>query len=1253
MSPRPPSRGTASVDIHLRPTPPSKELTSQPDTPRQIDSASPTAIRARNPMAAGRTPAGADLDAITPALSVTVSELTLAAAPASTPVQHSLEHYRITAAARLPDADAQGFRTFKGRRYADVSGGGIVLIGQDPETGLYRARLPSERTPSGPVLVHDPESKLWYPLDDFTPTTYSLSDTRLETFRTTLDFTGVEPGLDGLFRRDGKLYAVIRNCAFQVLHDLDASSPQTSVMRIVRSEDPVALDDNNIYVATRPGRSEPIVFNAQNGWIGTLLAGAGGMRQGERDLPFHRRMGDLLAAAANRLSNPQYRARKLFPSFGDEQIAAFIRSLGDDVAGGLSRRETEYTSLKRGLQDWTRTNDHPSASGSAQGWAERVALDIRRCWRRETGEKLKLPSGNGTLPALSADFSHVRNLDISSITWSATADTFLANFSGLESLKITGTTLGKFPDAVGGMNHLTSLNLRGNQIVLDEHGAARLSALNQLQNIDLAQNPLGRTPDFSAMPQLRTLVLHTTGIELWPGLQSTSPLQTLDLRFNRLREVPAQFLTSPADQSETSVRPHRVTMLDGNEFPPGYLDQLDVDLRLQRQEMPASIPDSHVPPPAPEIPSAERFLRLYPTKSIEDANGFISGLGDGAPTELLRLEQEFATLNDQLDAWSFSGGGARQQYVRADQIQINATTRDDRYTARNRILRCWRQETPQMHSAADGSPIGLELDLSGLTLPSLPDLDADFSHVGSLKLDNMNLSTSPEGFLTRYRHLRWLSMSNNRLRELPPALGEMHGLTRLDLSRNQILLSSETARTLSGRVTLRLLSLANNQIGISPDFSLITDLRTLDMSNTGIDNWPPGVGAQPLLDYVQLGNNQITTIPDSILAPPDEHLVRTARMTDGTNLHNNPLSDETVERVRVYGFRLAEAGLTEIGVPQGLVLSISGQLFNAPSRPRVDEPFQAWAAGLSQDQLAVRRTQWHMLREQHGADGLFSMLERLDRLEPLGAGRADLQRRVWEVIDSITENSPESESLRNELFDRAGEPACCDRAAFSFGNLEVRVMIFRARSQALDQTHGLQLSKLSRGLMRLHEVDKIASADIQRSEAVINDPQVPEIEKYAHRDRLKEEVEIRLAYRHGLKDRLQLPGQPERVVFTHMGKVTQAMLDTACEKVLALDNSPEEFQALVSRDFWQDYVTNKYRPQFEAQSRPYQERLDALHDSFVAEEITKAAYQAQTNDLQAQLGIEEATLIQSLTRQELAEHPLAGQAPDSNPDTDK
>jgi hypothetical protein len=220
-----------------------------------------------------------------------------------------------------------------------MADGGIVQVGKDPLTGLMRARLSSESKPSGPLLLRDPGSGLWHRLEDFEPNTFRLSETRLEPFRTGLDFSHAEPGNDGLHRFDGKLYVVIENHAYQVLHDADESTPLAAVMRIVRSDDPVASDSANRYVATRPGRSEPIVFDAVQGWVGTTVAGSGGMiRSDGSHAPVRLGLWDRLSLALYQLRSPQSRAKKLFPDHTDDELGGFIASLGDDISGGLTRR---------------------------------------------------------------------------------------------------------------------------------------------------------------------------------------------------------------------------------------------------------------------------------------------------------------------------------------------------------------------------------------------------------------------------------------------------------------------------------------------------------------------------------------------------------------------------------------------------------------------------------------------------------------------------------------------------------------------------------------------------------------------------------------------------------------------------------------------------------------------------------------------------------------------------------------------------
>ncbi|AZE52714.1 hypothetical protein C4K03_0530 [Pseudomonas synxantha] len=1058
-----------------------------------------------------------------------------------------------------------------------------------------------------------------------------LSSQSLSAFRIAHKQLPDNADADGIHELSQRKYVSIDGGTYQVMLDRDASSGARKVWRIVKPGDPVAMDESNFYNSSRAGESRAITRNAAKLWVGAIVGATGGMRQSERSWTFHRQIAERAAAAANRLLGPERRVRRLFPSFDAQQVSAFIQTLGSDVSGGLEQREAEYKTLKKTLKAWAQANTAQPAA-----WAAPAIDQIKRCWRRETGTTFKMPPGTTSLPALKADFSHVRELDLVSINWSDAADTFIGNFTGLERVRITHSKLDKLPPMIGDLSNLTTLNLSSNQIRLDTQSAGKLAGLTHLEHIDLSENPLEITPDFSAMSKLKTLDLRSTKIEQWPtGLQNQTNLTSVDLIGNRLREVPEAHLNPTAEQLEAIARINNVILLQGNAFPEHYWRKFDSYWRRLSTDRPDLIEGAIEGAFDCGNPLAERYRQLYPRQNLRQAREFFWGLTEGtATTELDRLTHEFNQLQSQLDTWVFSGGGQRQGYIRAGQLMSNAVNRTDRDTARDRIMSCWRRETPQMH-ANDGTPIGLELNLSRLTLPSLPDLDADFSHVGSLRLNNMNLSTSPEGFLARFRHVRWLALMDNQLRELPPALGNMHGLTRLHLENNQIRLTQDTARILAERVTLRALWLqGNEQLGITPDFSQITDIRSINLENTGITAWPTGLAEQPLLDTLNLTRNRIEEIPDSVIAPTDANLAQSARINNVTTLANNPLSDDTVARVEAYGDRLIETGVTEIGRPNRLVVTALQNRRPAAFRNRGDDSFRRLTRGLAAERVSTRRAQWNALREQQGANSFFELLQRLEQLD---TSEADYQRRVWEVIDAITENSPESENLRKEIFERAGEPACCDRAAFSFGNLETAVLAYRARSQAMDQSQGAKLAALSKGLFRLHEVDKIAAADIQRSEAIVNDPAVPETQKGLHRSRLGEEVEIRLAYRYGLKDRLQLPGQPQRTAFTQLAGVTQKMLDSAYETVMALDNSPEEFQALVSREFWQVYITNKYQAQFEAQRQPYQDRIGAFHDSFAAQQLSEPELKEQVDSQQALLAIEEAELIQTLTRQELAQ----------------
>lgn len=959
-----------------------------------------------------------------------------------------------------------------------------------------------------------------------------------------------------------------------------------------------------------------------------LLGGGRGVRQ-------------LVNTAANALCSPAERVRRLFPDYTEDQTQALLRSLGTEVRSGLARLEDEYATLKRDLRHWVRDNAPPvstTAFDRQGGFVKTFADAIKRCWRRQTNSLSIVPGHALHLPALTADFSHVEALELANTPWNQDAQTFLNNFRQLTHLQIREAGLTELPEGLAQMNQLTHLQLRQNRIRLTPQAVEQLGQLSQLERLDLAHNALGLAPDLSNMPQLKYVLLRHAELEHWPtGLRDQSGLRELNLEDNRLRTLPPEHLEPPAEYAEQMIRINQVTSIRGNPLSEQAERALDDYWRRLSQTHPDLLLNGRGDSFSVESPPIAQVRRMYPNYDIGKCRKFIWALGADASAQLSRLLEEYNELKAQLDGWVFSGGGARQRYIRMNQVLENLAQRDDRIMARTRILACWRQETP-MKFAADGTPIGLELSLSGLTLPSLPDLEADFSHVGSLKLTGMNLITSPEGFLTGFRGVRWLDLSNNQLRELPPAVGQMHGLTRLFLYDNQIRLTPASARVLAERTTLRALWLSRNPLGITPDFSRIPDMRSVRLSGTDIQRWPAGLESQPLLDDIDLSHNQLTTLPERIIAPTDQQLEHSVRLSRVTNVGHNPLTEATLQQVRDYATRLEQGGQLEIGRPLRLISTALGLRSPVVARP-LGAAFERWTQGMDAQQLARRTAQWSTLRDDPGSPGFFQMLSDIDAPP---AARDDLQQRVWSVIDSITEANAESAALREEMFTWAGRAACCDRAALSFSNLEVMQMVYRAKAAAGGAAQGPALLKLARGLFRLDEVEKTALQQIaERTERIQNDPRLsPQAKRQAIA--LIEEVEVRLAYRYGLKDDLALPGQPSQVRFTRLGNVSPEDLADARARILALNNSPQERQALLSRDFWKDHVTSKHRAQFDALSKPFHEQLAQLLEQVEAGGLSRADYDTQARGLQDQLGIAEAGLIERLTTTELEDNPQPG-----------
>ncbi len=684
---------------------------------------------------------------------------------------------------------------------------------------------------------------------------------------------------DGVHALSGRQYVTIDDGTYQVMLDRDASSATGKVWRIVKPGDPVAMDADNVYNGSRLGESHAIRRNAANAWVSAIVGAPGGVRGEGHDWSFFRQLADRASALLNQLRSPQRRVHTLFPLFDQGQINAFIQSLGSDIAGGLTRREAEYRTLSTDLKAWR----HANASESAN-WAKLATDEVKQCWRRETGAQLKLPANLASLPALKADFSHVRELFMESVAWSENADVFLSNFTALERLDITRSKLAALPPAIGDMTKLTTLNLRSNHIRLDTQSAQKISALTTLKQVDLSGNPLGAALDFSQMPGLKTLDLSDTQIDQWPtGLHNASALKLVDLRNNQLRQVPEANLNPAPEQLNAMVRVNGVTLLEGNPFPAGYWKTLEAywqRLATNHPELstPAQTGAFRIEADAHEIQVVQR---MYPEKNAQAAKEYLIGLGDNTETEMARI-QAFDQLDKQL-----------VRYIAEHDPNAPrppGTQKPDSAYASKLIRECWVK-------SADS------LRLPSLRAP-LPALTADFSHVKILSIDSVTSSAGADTFLANFPNLTVLTIAYSNIETLPASIGQMKKLVNLSLCRNNMKLDETSASILSKLDQLGVLDLSENPLQITPDFSTMTSLNTVVLSNTGISQWPIGLLNLPSLAHVDLRFNWLREVPQANLNPAAENLQTVARINAGTRLEGNQFPAQYWKKFDEYWQRL-------------------------------------------------------------------------------------------------------------------------------------------------------------------------------------------------------------------------------------------------------------------------------------------------------------------------------------------------------------
>lgn len=315
---------------------------------------------------------------------------------------------------------------------------------------------------------------------------------------------------------------------------------------------------------------------------------------------------------------------ELYPTYTVQEANQFIFSMPgglDDSIPALMGLKADYERLQADLQEWvvdvptrhplTKLQLSEQVQAQQQRFRQAIRDSLEEGWRRETSLDLELGplttthelelavSLLGDLPVLNVDFKHISKLELSTEGHTTIPDGFLEHFPNLESLLIHRYALMDIPKGTFNLPKLKTLILGNNQIRLTPASAARLSDLENLEYLDLSDNPLGISPDVSKMSGLSTLQIQNAGLTEPPaGVFNLSSLELLNLSNNQITELPTDILEIAPDLADGFD-------LSGNPFSPRTIAMLH--RYYNRTAVSFNVVEARLgPPPNPEAdtPSA-------------------------------------------------------------------------------------------------------------------------------------------------------------------------------------------------------------------------------------------------------------------------------------------------------------------------------------------------------------------------------------------------------------------------------------------------------------------------------------------------------------------------------------------------------------------------------------------------------------------------------------------------------------------------
>ncbi|VVO58648.1 hypothetical protein PS838_00668 [Pseudomonas fluorescens] len=581
----------------------------------------------------------------------------------------------------------------------------------------------------------------------------------------------------------------------------------------------------------------------------------------------------------------------------------------------------------------------------------------------------------------------------------------------------------------------------------------------------------------------------------------------------------------------------------------GYRSPMGLADRLVAKAILLGLPPSgDLSPRSPAL--LQRTRELYPAHSPSQIEHFLTTLGTDEVVAIRTLEalrEEHQAIRDALQRWI----NRDTHYQEEDGPRLRVPQHSKGRAAQS-ILRAWRKEG----SVVPDTPEALyTLSFDAQALGDIPVMVGNFSHIGALEMDGVGASAGLNAFLRNFTNLRTLSLTGNQLTRIPQAIAAMPKLEQLDLSDNRIHLTPESVGLLNGLTHLQSLNLSfNPQLGRTPAVTALKQLRHLALRGTQIVDWPVGVNDLSRLQTLDLRDNLIAQIPDTVFQ------ARSA-LNFGTNVDGNPLSASSLKALAAYQL----TNRISLGILAADYLQVAAVQPDGARRGSI------WMSGLAGAELARKEALWTSLSSYPRSRDFFHLLARLHDTADYDLQQIELTQRVWNVLEAAGED----DALRRALFHsaRVGRVSAEDGSGL-FSDMEVRVLCYRAVVSARtgDRTLEGEMVRLVRGLFRLQRVERQAMIEIGRR--TVSGPFTR-----------AQARELDLIYRVRLAQRLDLPAQPTEMNLVRDVDVSPEELESAYQEVAKAENSPELMASINARKFWYEYLLQTHQDAFNTLSQ--------------------------------------------------------------------